>query len=93
MPTRNVVLTDEQACMVEQLVQSGRYQHPSEVLRDRLRLLAQRNAEDEARLAMLRGALEEADAAIEAADWEDGSPALLEDIDREERSRPRRMER
>lgn len=58
MPTRNVVLTDQQARMVEQLVKSGRYQNASEVLRDGLRLLAQRNAEDEARLAMLRGALE-----------------------------------
>jgi Arc/MetJ-type ribon-helix-helix transcriptional regulator len=63
------------------------------VLRDGLRLLAQRNAEDEARLAMLRGALEESDAAIEAADWEEWSPTLLEEIDREERSRPRQTER
>ncbi|MEE4383326.1 MAG: type II toxin-antitoxin system ParD family antitoxin [Pseudomonadales bacterium] len=93
MPTRNVVLTDQQARMVEQLVQSGRYQNASEVLRDGLRLLAQRHAEDDARLAMLRGALEEADAAIEAADWEDWSPTLLEEIDLEERSRPRQTER
>lgn len=42
---------------------------------------------------MLRGALEESDAAIEAADWEEWSPTLLEEIDREERSRPRQTER
>jgi len=34
MPTRNVVLTDHQAMMIEELVTSGRYQNASEVLRD-----------------------------------------------------------
>jgi antitoxin ParD1/3/4 len=33
MPTRNVVLTDHQAALVEHLVASGRYQNASEVLR------------------------------------------------------------
>ena len=33
MPTRNVVLTDQQTQFVEQLVASGRYQNASEVLR------------------------------------------------------------
>jgi antitoxin ParD1/3/4 len=42
MPTRNVVLTDHQARMVEQLVASGRYQNASEVLREGLRLVEQR---------------------------------------------------
>jgi len=37
MPTRNVVLTDHQASLVEQLVTSGRYQNASEVLREGLR--------------------------------------------------------
>ena len=36
MPTRNIVLTDQQAAMIERLVQSGRYQNASEVLRDGL---------------------------------------------------------
>ena len=39
MPTRNVVLTNHQAAMVERLVTSGRYQNASEVLRDGLRLV------------------------------------------------------
>ncbi|MBF0095120.1 MAG: type II toxin-antitoxin system ParD family antitoxin [Alphaproteobacteria bacterium] len=56
MPTRNVVLTDRQAEMIERLVQSGRYQNASEVLRDGLRLLERRDAEDEARLTALRQA-------------------------------------
>ena len=56
MPTRNVVLTDQQAAMIEQLVLSGRYQNASEVLRDGLRLVQQRDAEDSARLTALRDA-------------------------------------
>ena len=39
MPTRNVVLTDHQAHLVEKLVSTGRYQNASEVLREGLRLI------------------------------------------------------
>ena len=56
MPTRNVVLTDQQAALVERLVESGRYQNASEVLRDGLRLIESREAEDRARLKALREA-------------------------------------
>ena len=57
MPTRNVVLTNHQASFVEQLVSSGRYQNASEVLREGLRLVEQREAEDAARLEALRSAV------------------------------------
>ncbi len=56
VPTRNVVLTEQQAVMIERLVHSGRYQNASEVLRDGLRLVQHREAEDKARLAALRQA-------------------------------------
>jgi antitoxin ParD1/3/4 len=56
MPTRNVVLTDHQEEIVERLVASGRYQNASEVLRDGLRLIERREAEDTARLKALREA-------------------------------------
>jgi antitoxin ParD1/3/4 len=56
LPTRNVVLTEQQAAMIERLVQAGRYQNASEVLRDGLRLIQQREAEDKARLVALRKA-------------------------------------
>ena len=39
MPTRNVVLTDRQEALIEALVQSGRYQNASEVMREGLRLV------------------------------------------------------
>ena len=40
--------------MIERLVASGRYRNASDVLGDGLRLVLQREAEDEARLAELR---------------------------------------
>ena len=39
MPTRNVVLSEPQADLVRELVDSGRYQNASEVIRAGLRLL------------------------------------------------------
>jgi antitoxin ParD1/3/4 len=56
MPTRNVVLTDEQTRLIERLVASGRYQNASEVLRDGLRLLDSREREEAVRLEALRNA-------------------------------------
>jgi antitoxin ParD1/3/4 len=56
MPTRNVVLTERQEELIEALVKSGRYQNASEVLRDGLRLVEQREAEDEGKLKALRAA-------------------------------------
>ena len=56
MPTRNVVLTKRQEKLIETLVESGRYQNASEVLRDGLRLVEQREAEESAKLTVLREA-------------------------------------
>ncbi|MEW6692079.1 MAG: type II toxin-antitoxin system ParD family antitoxin [Pseudomonadota bacterium] len=67
MPTRNVVLTDHQAALVERLVTSGRYQNASEVLRESLRLVEQREADPAARLEALRAAAKAGIADIEAA--------------------------
>lgn len=80
MPTRNVVLTEQQADLVEALVGSGRYQNASEVLRDGLRLLQRREDEEQAKLEALRGALDEAEAAVAAGEMSDYSAALLEEI-------------
>ena len=57
MPTRNVVLTAYQTDLVERLVASGRYQNASEVLREGLRLIESREAEEKARLKALREAV------------------------------------
>jgi antitoxin ParD1/3/4 len=66
MPTRNVVLTDHQASFLEKLVSSGRYQNASEVLREGLRLVEQREQEDALRLDALRSAVQTGVADIEA---------------------------
>jgi antitoxin ParD1/3/4 len=89
MPTRNVVLTEQQADLVETLVGSGRYQNASEVLRDGLRLLQRREAEEKAKLEALRGALDEAEAAIATGDLSDYSPALLKELANQERENSR----
>jgi len=56
MPTRNVVLSDHQQAFVEKLVESGYYQNASEVLREGLRLIEQRERLEAARLEALRRA-------------------------------------
>jgi len=56
MPTRNVVLTDHHEKLIADLVASGRYQNASEILRDGLRLVEQRDAREAAKLAALRAA-------------------------------------
>jgi len=61
MPTRNVVLTEHQAGLVERLVASGRYQNASEVFREGLRLIERRDAEQAARIQALRDAVQQGD--------------------------------
>jgi antitoxin ParD1/3/4 len=56
MPTRNVVLTDHQAHLIDSLVSSGRFQNASEVLRAGLRLIEREETEAQARLDALRDA-------------------------------------
>ncbi len=75
MPTRNVVLTDNQAQFVEQMVASGQYQNASEVLREGLRLVQARQAEHAAKLAALREAVAVGVADIEAGRYTDFSDA------------------
>jgi len=83
MPTRNVVLTDSQEELIEALVRSGRYQNASEVLREGLRLIERREAEDAAKLEALRAAARLGISAMERGDFrefEDGD-ALVAHLD------------
>ncbi|WP_237565239.1 type II toxin-antitoxin system ParD family antitoxin [Ornithinimicrobium cavernae] len=70
--TRNVVLSQHQHELVESLVESGRYQNASEVLREGLRLLERRESEDAAKLAALRDAAEKG--------WSDLASGRYDDI-------------
>jgi antitoxin ParD1/3/4 len=57
MPTRNVVLTDHHEKVIDTLVGSGRYQNASEVLREGLRLVEERETNEAANLELLREAI------------------------------------
>jgi len=59
MPTRNVNLTDHFDRFIESGIKTGRFSNASEVVREGLRLLEQREQEDKARLKWLRAAAKE----------------------------------
>ncbi len=71
MPVRNVVLTDDQEKIIQGLVESGRYQNATEVLRDGLRLIEQREAEDAARLNGLREAAQAGFSALDRGEFKE----------------------
>jgi antitoxin ParD1/3/4 len=76
MPTRNVVLTDHQEELINELVGSGRYQNASEVLREGLRLVEQRDAEDAVKLKVLRKAASAGFGALDRGEFKE-----FEDVD------------
>ena len=92
MPTRNVVITEHQDDLIDHLVQSGRYQNASEVLRDGLRMVEARESDNADKLRALREAIDvgiaEADAGNVTA-FDDTKPlrAHLTALGRRARSR------
>ena len=71
MPTRNVVLTERQETLIEALVQSGRYQNASEVMREGLRLIENREAEEAAKLEGLRTAAKVGTSALDRGEFKE----------------------
>lgn len=59
MPTRNVNLTEHLDRFIDSGIKSGRFSNASEVVREGLRLLEQREKEDSAKLEWLRAAAKE----------------------------------
>ncbi len=56
MATKNAVITDEQAAMIERLIARGRFQNASEVMRAGLRLIEEQEAAfEELRLGVRAG--------------------------------------
>lgn len=80
MPTRNVVLSEHQQQLVEALVQSGRYQNASEVLRDGLRLVEERERRESAKLKALRQAARQGWSDVSAGRYADVADEQLEDF-------------
>lgn len=76
MPTRNVVLTAHHENVIRSLVESGRYQNASEVLREGLRLLEAREERAAARLKALQEAVH-----IGFADLEEGRYRDFDSVD------------
>jgi len=62
MPTRNVNLTAELDRFVLKRIKTGRYENASEVVRAALRTLEREEKQYEAKLAVLRAAIDEGDA-------------------------------
>jgi antitoxin ParD1/3/4 len=71
LPTRNVVLTGRQEELLETPVKSGRDQNASEVLREGLRLVEQREAEDASKLKALRAAARARVGALDRGDFKE----------------------
>jgi antitoxin ParD1/3/4 len=69
MPTRNVNLTEHFDRFVESGVSSGRFSDASEVVREGLRLLEQREQEDKAKIEWLRAAAKDGFDDIERGDY------------------------
>lgn len=80
MSTRNVVLSQHQHELVASLVETGRYQNASEVLRDGLRLLERQEIEDAVRVAALRDAAEKGWSDLAAGRYADLSDENLDDF-------------
>lgn len=80
MPTRNVVLSEHQQQLVEALVQSGRYQNASEVLRDGLRLVEERERREDVKLKALKQAARQGWADVSSGRYADVADDQLEDF-------------
>lgn len=66
MATRNIVLTVHHDTLVNRLVKTGRYQNASEVLREGLRLVEEKEVFYQQKLIKLRDALAEGLADVDA---------------------------
>ena len=69
MPTRNVFLTDRQDALIDALVESGRYQNASEVMREGLRLVEDREVDETRKIEALRAAAQIGEQAIGRGDY------------------------
>lgn len=79
MPTRNINLTEHYDSFIAGAIATGRYGNASEAVRAGLHLLEKQEQEDRAKLDWLRGATQEAFAALDRGEGLQLSGA--EDID------------
>lgn len=79
MPTRNISLTPEQDAFIDEMLEAGEYRNASEAVRDAIRALRQRRAEDALKLERLRRGIDAGLADLERGDYEEVDDAELED--------------
>jgi antitoxin ParD1/3/4 len=79
MPTRNISLTPEQDAFIDEMLKAGVYRNASEAMRDAIRALQQRRAEEELKLERLRRSIDAGLADLERGDYEEVDDAALED--------------
>jgi antitoxin ParD1/3/4 len=84
MPTRNISLTPEQDAFIDDMLEAGEYRNASEAMRDAIRALQQRRAEEALKLDKLRVAIQQGIAALDRGDFteiEDGDlDAYLDEL-------------
>jgi antitoxin ParD1/3/4 len=78
MPTRNISFTPEQDAFIDEVIDAGEYQNASEAVRDAIRALQQRRAEDALKLERLRLAIKAGVDALERGEYTEVSD---EDLD------------
>src|ERR1019366_9265546 len=88
LPTRNVNLTEHFDRFIESGITSGRFSNASEVVREGLRLLEQREQEDKAKIEWLRAAAKEGFDQLDRGDYvtlnsEEDLDAFLDQIHEE----------
>jgi antitoxin ParD1/3/4 len=71
MPTRNISLTPEQDAFIDEMLKAGEYRNASEALRDAIRLLQRRRAEEALKLDKLRLSIKQGIAALDRGDYTD----------------------
>jgi antitoxin ParD1/3/4 len=84
VPTRNISLTPEQGAFSDEMLKAGEYRNASEAMRDAVRALKQRRAEEALKLDKLRLSIRHSVAALDRGDYtdvEDGDlDAALDDL-------------
>lgn len=78
MPTRNVSLTPEQDAFIDEVLKAGEYENASEAMRDAVRALQQRRAQDALTLDRLRLSIRAGVDALERGEYSDVEDADLD---------------
>ena len=78
MPTRNISLTAEQDDFIDEVLKAGEYRNASEAMRDAIRALQQRRAEDALKLDRLRVSIKQGIAALDRGDYTEVEDADLD---------------